>query len=141
MAGSYTRYIVQALAQGELKPDELWEKAKLKQTEEAPWPQSKSSFYRCLRELRSLGFVEKIRGRYRLTEYGKKLYEAKDFDNFYMTGYFFCQICNTKRRIVEICEFKNSVAVEVECPSCKDRKAPRFRGMSAHEVRELYKKI
>jgi hypothetical protein len=111
--------------------------------------QNESSFYRCLRGLRYLGFVQIAGGRYELTSFGSELTTKSGdaFYNYYLLGYIRCPECGKKGnsvrcKIVEsITEFKKSKGVLIRCAICGYTKAPRFRNISREEFMRLYNLI
>lgn len=110
--------------------------------------QSGASFYRCLKELRYLGFVSRVSNKYKLTSFGNELAmkEENDFDNYYLLGYIRCPECGKKGNLVRckiesIKEFKRGMGVSVRCPICSYNKAPLFRNISKEEFEGLYNSI
>lgn len=110
--------------------------------------QSDPSFYRCLRGLKYLGFVQKADKRYELTSFGSKLATRSEnaFFNYYLLGYIRCPECGKKGNLVRceienITEFKRSMGVLVKCPICGYTKAPLFRNISREEFMGLYNSI
>jgi len=72
--GLYTQSIVKVLSRfGPLSGKEL-----KTECDELQISQSGSSFYRCLGELKYLGFVQKIGERYELTSFGSELATRSD---------------------------------------------------------------
>jgi len=110
--------------------------------------QSASSFYRCLRGVKYLGFVQKTGNRYELTSFGNELATRSGdaFFNYYLLGYIRCPECRKRGNLVRceienIREFERSMGVLVRCPICGYTKAPLFRKLSTEEFMELYNLI
>lgn len=111
-------------------------------------PQSDSSFYRCLRGLIYLGFVQKTGERYELTSFGSELATRSGdaFFNYYSLGYIQCPECRRRGNLVRceienITEFKRSISVSVKCPVCGYTSSPYFRNISREEFMRLYNSI
>lgn len=145
-AGVYTQPIVMILRSlGPLSGREL----KTRCDSDFQISQKESSFYRCLRGLRYLGFVQNAGGRYELTSFGSELATKSGdvFYNYYLLGYIRCPECRKKGNSVRceivgsITEFKKSKGVLIRCPICGYTKAPRFRNLSREEFMRLYNLI
>ncbi len=144
-AGLYTQPIVMALRRaGPLSGREL----KTRCDSDFEIFQSKSSFYRCLRGLKYLVFVQKTGERYKLTSFGSELATKSGdaFFNYYLLGYIQCPECRRKGNLVkceieDITDFKRSIGVLVRCPICGYTKAPLFRNLSKEEFMGLYNAI
>lgn len=145
-AGLYTQPIVMILKmRGPLSGTELKTRCDL----DFLISQSSSSFSRCLRELRYLGFVQKASSRYELTSFGSELATRSGdaFYNYYLLGCIRCPECRKKGNLARceilenITEFKKSKGVLVRCPICGYTKAPRFHNISREEFMRLYNLI
>ena len=143
-AGLYTQSIVMVLSRfSPLSGRELKNKC-----DELQIPQSDSSFYRCLRGLKYLGFVQKPDEKYELTSFGGELATRSGdaFLNYYSLGYIRCPECR-RREILVRCEienrtkFKRSFGVSVKCPVCGYTSSPYFRNISREEFMRLYNSI
>lgn len=84
VTGLYTQSIVKVLS----SCDPLSGKELKTECDKLQISQSGSSFYRCLRELKYLGFVQKIGERYELTSFGSELATRSGdaFFNYYLSG-------------------------------------------------------
>ena len=144
-AGLYTRPIVETLRRvGLLSEREL----KTRCDSDFQISQSDSSFYRCLKELKYLGFVQNTGDKYKLTSFGSDLATRSDdaFFNYYLFGYIRCPECRRNGNLVKceienITEFRRSVSVFVRCPICGYTNAPLFRNISNEEFMEIYNAI
>ncbi|NQE06185.1 hypothetical protein C5S32_09980 [ANME-1 cluster archaeon GoMg1] len=144
-AGLYTQPIVMTLrGVGPLSGREL----KTRCDSDFRISQRDSSFYRCLRGLKYLGFVQKIGERYELTSFGSELATRSGdaFFNYYSLGYIRCPECrrrgnSVRCEIENIKEFRRSMGVSVRCCICGYTKAPYFRNISREEFMGLYNSI
>ena len=144
-AGLYTQPIIKVLRRvGPLSGREL----KTRCDSDFRIYQSNSSFYRCLRGLKYLGFVQKAGEKYELTSFGSELATRSGdaFFNYYLLGYIQCPECRRKGNFVkceieDIMEFKRSISILVRCPICGYTKAPLFCNLSKEEFMELYNVI
>ena len=146
-AGLYTQPIVETLRRvGLLSGREL----KTRCDSDFQISQSDSSFYRCLKELKYLGFVQNTGDKYELTSFGSDLATRSDdaFFNYYLFGYILCPECRrngngnlVKCEIKNIPEFRRGVSVFVRCLICGYTNAPFFHNISNEEFMEIYNVI
>ena len=109
-AGLYTQPIVMILKmRGPLSGTELKTRCDL----DFLISQSSSSFSRCLRELRYLGFVQKASSRYELTSFGSELATRSGdaFYNYYLLGYIRCPECRKKRKFGQMRDIRKHYGV------------------------------
>jgi hypothetical protein len=119
-AGLYTQPIVETLRRvGLLSGREL----KTRCDSDFQISQSDSSFYRCLKGLKYLGFVQNTGDKYELTFFGNDLATRSGdaFFNYYLFGYMRCPECRRNGNLVKceienISKFSRSVSVFVRCP-------------------------
>lgn len=144
-AGEYTQPIVMTLKNhGPLTGRELNNQSDL----DFQISQSSSTFYRCLRDLQYLGFVQKISDRYELTSFGNELATRSEdtFYNYYSLGYIRCPECRREGNLVkcdieDITKLKRRMGVSVRCPICGYTRAPNFLNISKEKFIELYNSI
>ena len=144
-AGLYTQPIVMTLrGVGPLSGREL----KTRCDSDFRISQNDSSFYRCLRGLKYLGFVQKPDEKYELTSFGSELATRSGdaFLNYYSLGYIRCPECRRRGNLVrceigKIKEFRRSMGVSVKCPVCGYTRSPYFRNISREEFMGLYNSI